>query len=90
MHRHYRPRTANSYIYWCKQYIHFHRKRHPGDMGKVEIEDFLNYLVARHHLSASSQSRHFKTTTRGKYLQQNTELKADIYPYQNTFTVLSK
>lgn len=57
MRRHYSPRTAVSYIYWCKQYILFHRKRHPIDMGKVEIESFLNYLVAKRHLSASSQSQ---------------------------------
>jgi len=57
MRRHYSPRTADSYIYWCKQYILFHRKRHPMDMGKVEIEAFLNYLVAKRHLSASSQSQ---------------------------------
>ena len=57
MRRHYSPRTADSYIYWCKQYILFHRKRHPKEMGKIEIEAFLNYLVAKRHLSASSQSQ---------------------------------
>ena len=57
MRRHYSPRTADSYIYWCKQYILFHKKRHPKEMGKIEIEAFLNYLVAERHLSASSQSQ---------------------------------
>jgi len=57
MRRHYSPRTADSYIYWCKQYILFHNKRHPIDMGKVEIETFLNYLVTNRHLSASSQAQ---------------------------------
>jgi hypothetical protein len=56
MRRHYSPRTADSYIYWCKQYILFHRKRHPMEMGKMEIETFLNYLVVKRHLSASSQA----------------------------------
>jgi integron integrase len=57
MRRHYSPRTADSYIYWCKQYILFHQKRHPKEMGKIEIEAFLNYLVTKRHLSASSQSQ---------------------------------
>ncbi len=57
MRRHYSPRTADSYTYWCKQYILFHNKRHPIDMGKVEIEAFLNYLVAKRHLAASSQAQ---------------------------------
>jgi len=57
MRRHYSPRTAESYIYWCKQYILFYRKRHPMEMGKLEIEAFLNYLVVKRHLSASSQAQ---------------------------------
>jgi integron integrase len=38
-------------------FILFHKKRHPRDMGKPEIEAFLNYLVLKRHLSASSQSQ---------------------------------
>lgn len=56
LRRHYSPRTASSYIYWCRQFILFHKKRHPKDMGKPELESFLNYLVTKRHLSASSQS----------------------------------
>ncbi|MGB5178786.1 MAG: integron integrase [Gammaproteobacteria bacterium] len=55
--RHYSPRTASSYVYWCRQFIFFHHKRHPKDMGKAELEAFLNYLVTQRHLSASSQSQ---------------------------------
>ncbi|MBD3669241.1 MAG: integron integrase [Gammaproteobacteria bacterium] len=57
MRRHYSPRTASSYAYWCRQFILFHKKRHPREMGKSEIEAFLNYLVRYRHLSASSQSQ---------------------------------
>ena len=46
-----------SYVYWCRQYILFHNKRHPRDLGKSEMEDFLNYLVTNRRLSASSQSQ---------------------------------
>ena len=54
--RHYSPRTASSYVYWCRQYILFHKKQHPHQLGKQDIEAFLNYLVSHRRLSASSQS----------------------------------
>jgi integron integrase len=54
--RHYSPRTASSYVYWCRQYILFHKKQHPNQLGKQDIEAFLNYLVSHRRLSASSQS----------------------------------
>jgi len=57
LRRHYSPRTATSYVYWCRQYILFHKKRHPKELGKTEMELFLNYLVKKRHLSASSQSQ---------------------------------
>ncbi|MCW8930497.1 MAG: phage integrase N-terminal SAM-like domain-containing protein [Gammaproteobacteria bacterium] len=57
LRRHYSPRTATSYVYWNKQFILFHNKKHPKEMGKNEIEEFLNYLVIQRHLSASSQSQ---------------------------------
>ena len=54
--RHYSERTAEAYGYWVRRYIYFHRKRHTREMGRFEIEAFLNSLAAR-HLSASSQSQ---------------------------------
>jgi hypothetical protein len=43
--KHYSIRTENSYISWIKRYILFHKKRHPQDMGKREIEAFLTHLA---------------------------------------------
>ena len=57
MRRHYSPRAATSYVYWCRQFILFHSKRHPKELGKTEAETFLNYLVAERHLAANSQSQ---------------------------------
>lgn len=57
LRRHYSPRTAKSYVYWCRQFILFHNKQHPKDLGKSDLEKFLNYLVTQRHLSASSQSQ---------------------------------
>jgi len=44
-------------VYWCRQYILFHKKKHPRDLGKTDLECFINYLVRKRHLAASSQSQ---------------------------------
>ena len=54
--RHYSDRTAEAYAYWARRYILFHNKRHPREMGRAELESFLNALTAR-DLSANSQSQ---------------------------------
>ncbi|MCU7932806.1 MAG: phage integrase N-terminal SAM-like domain-containing protein [Candidatus Thiodiazotropha sp. (ex Codakia rugifera)] len=51
------PRTATSYIYWCRQFILFHKMQHPRNLGTAEIEAFLNHFVVNHHLVAISQSQ---------------------------------
>ena len=38
---HYSSKTEDSYISWAKRFILFNNKKHPSDMGKVEIEAFL-------------------------------------------------
>ena len=40
--KHYSYRTEQTYLGWIKQFILFHRKRHPREMGKPEIEAFLS------------------------------------------------
>jgi integron integrase len=54
--RHYGRRTAEAYAYWIRRFILFHDKRHPGDLGRLELESFLNSLAAR-NLSASTQAQ---------------------------------
>ena len=55
--RHYSLKTEKSYVSWMKRYILFHQKRHPKDMGKVEVEAFLNHLVLQRRVSASTQAQ---------------------------------
>ncbi len=43
--KHYSKSTENTYRYWCKSYIIYHNKKHPRDMGKYEIEQFLTHLA---------------------------------------------
>ena len=40
--RHYSYQTEKTYLGWMKRYILFHDKKHPQEMGKVEIEAFFN------------------------------------------------
>jgi len=55
--RHYSLKTEKSYVSWMKRYILFHNKRHPKDMGKSEVEAFLNHLVLQRKVSASTQAQ---------------------------------
>jgi len=56
---HYSDETAKIYVYWIKQYILFHHKRHPKDMGKSEIEQFLSHLATHRNVAASTQNQAF-------------------------------
>ena len=38
--KHYSKSTEQTYVYWSRSYILYHEKKHPKDMGKVEIEAF--------------------------------------------------
>jgi integron integrase len=53
--RHYSPRTIEAYLYWIKYFIHFHKKRHPQEMGGVEIERFLSFLAVERRVSMATQ-----------------------------------
>ena len=55
--RHYSYRTEESYVHWIKRFILFHRKRHPADMGKPEIEQFLTALAVQRRVAASTQNQ---------------------------------
>ena len=54
---HYSLRTEQTYLHWIKRYILYHNKRHPREMGKPEISDFLSYLAVKKHVSASTQNQ---------------------------------
>ena len=55
--KHYSLRTEKSYVDWIKRYIWHHGKRHPKDMGAVEVEAFLTYLAVTRNVSASTQNQ---------------------------------
>lgn len=55
--KHYSLSTENTYISWAKQFILFHGKRHPADLGAAEVEAFLTYLATQRHVSSSTQNQ---------------------------------
>ena len=55
--KHYSSRTGETYVYWIRQYILFHNKRHPKEMGVPEIEAFLAHLATRRNFSSSTQTQ---------------------------------
>jgi integron integrase len=57
--KHYSIKTEQSYIGWAKRYILFHNKRHPKDMGKIEIEQFLTHLATKLNVSPTTQNQAF-------------------------------
>jgi hypothetical protein len=55
--RHFSPRTEKADRFWVRQFILFHNKRHPRDMGPGEVEAFLNHLAVHRRVAASTQSQ---------------------------------
>ncbi|GMN90040.1 MULTISPECIES: integron integrase [Francisella] len=57
--KHYSYKTEQTYISWIKRYIYFHDKKHPKDMGKLEIEAFLTHLTTHKNVAATTQNQAF-------------------------------
>ena len=55
--RHYSIRTEEAYTDWARRFILFHDKRHPKEMGAVEVRDFLSHLATERNVSASTQNQ---------------------------------
>jgi len=57
--KHYSLSTERAYVHWIKHYIMFHNKRHPVEMAKEEIEEFLTYLAVKRKVSPATQNQAF-------------------------------
>ena len=49
--------TEKSYVYWIKNYIHFHNLRHPQDMSSDEVNQFLIHLAVDRKVAPSTQNQ---------------------------------
>lgn len=50
------PRTEEAYVQWVRRFILWSGKRHPKDMGAVEVNQFLSSLVGE-RVAASTQNQ---------------------------------
>src|SRR6266478_2368203 len=57
--KHYSLRTERTYRDWIRRFILFHRKRHPREMGAIEVERFLSDLAVTRQVAASTQNQAF-------------------------------
>ena len=57
--KHYTHSTEWAYVQWIKRFILFHDKRHPEEMGRVEVEAFLTHLAVEENVAASTQNQAF-------------------------------
>jgi integron integrase len=55
--RHYSIRTEQAYLYWVRSFVHFHGRRHPAEMGRVEVEAFLGWLAVERRVSVSTHKQ---------------------------------
>ena len=54
---HYSIRTEEAYGAWVRKFILFHDKRHPAEMGEVEVGAFLTHLAVDRDVAASTQNQ---------------------------------
>jgi integron integrase len=55
--RHFSIRTEQAYLHWVREFILFHNKRHPSDMGQPEVTAFLSHLALDRNVAASTQNQ---------------------------------
>ena len=55
--KHYSHRTEQSYIYWIRYFIRYHKMRHPREMREDEVRQFLDYLAGGRKVAASTQNQ---------------------------------
>lgn len=49
--------TEEAYVDWIRRFILWSGKRHPVDMGTVEVRGFLTHLAVERNVAASTQNQ---------------------------------
>lgn len=55
--RQYAYSTEKTYVHWVRTFVLFHGKRHPREMGPLEVKAFLTHLAVNRNVSASTQNQ---------------------------------
>ncbi|WP_105104446.1 integron integrase [Microbulbifer pacificus] len=48
-------RTEQTYIHWIKRFIHFHGLKHPKNLGRSEIQSYLNHISINRRCAINTQ-----------------------------------
>lgn len=55
--KHYSLSTERTYVAWARRFVLWSGRRHPRDMGAVEVEGYLTHLAVEGCVSASTQNQ---------------------------------
>lgn len=55
--RHLSRFTEKHYVYWVREFVRFHNRRHPQNMGEAEVEAFLSHLSAVKNVAPTTQTQ---------------------------------
>lgn len=56
-YKHYSIRTEEAYVQWVRRFVAFHGKRHPREMGAVEVRSFLSHLASSLKVAAGTHDQ---------------------------------
>src|SRR5438046_9983311 len=54
---HYSVRTEEAYVGWIRRFILYHNKKHPQEMGALEVELYLTHLAVGEKVSPRTQKQ---------------------------------
>jgi len=57
--KHYSIRTEQTYLGWFLRYVCFHSMKDPESLAEADISKYMDYLVMRRNVSASTQAQAF-------------------------------
>lgn len=55
--RGYSYHTEKNYVFWVRDYVIYHKIKHPSTLGSEHIKLYLNYLVNKRHAAPSTQNQ---------------------------------
>jgi hypothetical protein len=51
---HYSLRTEEAYVHWVRSYVRWSGRRHPRELGSVEVQAFLSMLANERRVAAAT------------------------------------
>ena len=54
--RHYSLRTEDTYVFWVRRYIRFHKLQHPAELNERHVVEFLTFLAVTKNVSSNTQN----------------------------------